>query len=316
MQSTLRVNIQVAAPAIRIVVIFYKVIHQMSDRFQVSEAHSLLLFLNTKLQGWSKKKIKQRLQHGYVIVNGESVVKHDHQLDAGDSVEVLGQGKSIVASKNQQASLELDIIFSDRDLVVINKPAGLLSVATAKENKLHALAILRNQLSTAKQPVKLWPVHRLDRDTSGVLMFATSLEMREAVNANWTEAEKVYLAVVDGAPKPDSGTIDQPLRLDAKQYKMHIGAHPDAKKAITHYRTLRTVNKRSLLEVKLETGRQHQIRAHLSWLGYPVVGDPRYGANGPRMGLHALRLSVTHPITGQRLNFEAPQPNDLITLLR
>jgi len=288
----------------------------MSDRFRVSETSTLLLFLNTKLQGWSRKKIKQRMQQGSVIVNGESVVKHDHPLNVGDNLEVLAAGKSYVARKTQQGSHQLDILYSDRDLIVINKPAGLLSVATAKENKLHALALLRNQLSQAKQPVKLWPVHRLDRDTSGVLMFATSREMREAVNAKWTEAEKTYQAVVEGTPKPASGTIDQALRLDAKQYKMHVGAHPDAKNAITHYNTVRTVNQRSLLEVKLETGRQHQIRAHLAWLGYPIVGDPRYGTDGPRMGLHAHRLTITQPITGERLSFEAPQPNDLITLLR
>ena len=146
-------------------------------------------------------------------------------------------------------------------------------------------------------------------------MFATSAEMRESVNAKWSEAEKVYLAVVDGIPEPDSGTIDQPLRIDAKQYKMHVGTHEDAKTAITHFSTVRSVNKRSLLEVRLDTGRQHQIRAHLSWLGYPVVGDPRYGTDGPRMGLHAQRLSITRP-KGDRLTIEAPMPTDLITLLR
>lgn len=288
----------------------------MSDRLRVNEASSLLIFLNAKLQGWSKKKIKQRLQLGCVMVNGDSVVKHDHPLNVGDDVEVLAQGKRFDASKTQSARVKLEILFSDRDLIVINKPAGLLSVATAQENKMTALAILRNQLSTGKKTVKLWPVHRLDRDTSGVLMFATSAEMREAVNAKWSEAEKVYLAVVDGVPEPASGTIDQPLRIDDKQYKMHVGAHTDAKKAITHFSTVRTVNQRSLLEVKLETGRQHQIRAHLSWLGYPVVGDSRYGIEGDRMGLHAQRLSITRLTTGEQLTFEAPMPTDLITLLR
>lgn len=288
----------------------------MSERLRVSEANSLLVFLNAKLKGWSKKKIKQRLQSGAVIVNEVSVVKHDHPLNVGDNVEVLALGKRFVSTKSKQANLKLDIVFRDNDLIVINKPAGLLSVATAKENKLHALAILRNQLSQAKQDIKLWPVHRLDRDTSGVLMFATSREMREAVNAKWSEAEKVYLAVVDGVPEPDNGTIDQPLRLDEKQYKMHVGAHCDAKNAVTHFSTIRTVNQRSLLEVKLETGRQHQIRAHLSWLGYPVVGDQRYGTAGPRMGLHALRLSIIRPTTNERLTLEAPMPTDLVTLLR
>ncbi len=288
----------------------------MSDRLRVSEAGKLLVFLTTKLQGWSKKKIKQRLQLGYVTVNGQSVIKHDHPLNVGDEVEVLAQAKRFDASKVQPANTKLEILFSDHDLIVINKPAGLLSVATAQENKLTALAILRNQLSKAKKGVKLWPVHRLDRDTSGVLMFATSAEMREAGNAKWSEAEKVYLAVVDGVPEPKSGTIDQPLRIDEKQYKMHVGAHADAKTAITHFSTVRSVNQRSLLEVKLDTGRQHQIRAHLSWLGYPVVGDSRYGIDGSRMGLHALRLTITRPKTGERLTIEAPMPTDLITLLR
>ncbi|NQZ08770.1 MAG: RluA family pseudouridine synthase [Algicola sp.] len=288
----------------------------MSDRLRVTEADSLLIFLSAKLQGWSKKKIKQRLQGGCVVVNGESVVKHDHALNVGDNVEVLAPGKRFVTSKSTQANLQLEILFRDRDLIVINKPAGLLSVATAQESKLHALAILRNQLSHGGQAVKLWPVHRLDRDTSGVLMFATSREMREAVNAKWSEAEKVYLAVVEGVPEPDRGTINQPLRLDSKQYKMHVGAHAEAKDAITHYSTKRTVNQRSLLEVNLETGRQHQIRAHLSWLGCPVVGDPRYGTAGLKMGLHALRLTITRPKTGERLTCEAPTPTDLITLLR
>lgn len=288
----------------------------MSDRLRVSETGTLLLFLNAKLEGWSRKKIKQRLQTGCVTVNGESVIKHDHPLNVDDNVEVLAQGKNFVASKAQQGSLKLDILYSDRDLVVINKPAGLLSVATAQENKMHALAILRNQLSQGRQEVKLWPVHRLDRDTSGALMFATSLEMREAINALWSQAEKIYLAVVEGIPKPDNGTVDLPLRLDTKEYKMHVGAHPDAKDAITHYSTVRSVNQRSLLEIKLETGRQHQIRAHMSWLGCPIVGDERYGSKGSRMGLHAHRLSIIQPITGKRMTFEAPSPNDLITLLR
>lgn len=287
----------------------------MSDKLRVKEAGSLLIFLNAKLLGWSKKKIKQRLQLGCVIVNGESVVKHDHPLNAGDDVEVMAQGKRFDASKGKAASAKLEILFSDHDLIVINKPAGLLSVATAKENKLTALAMLRNQLSKTNKVVKLWPVHRLDRDTSGVLMFATSREMREAINAKWAEADKVYLAVVEGIPQPNSGTINQPLRLDDKQYKMHVGAHEDAKTAITHFSIVRSVNQRSLLEVKLDTGRQHQIRAHLSWLGYPIVGDPRYGIDGPRMGLHAQRLSITRP-KGERLTIEATMPNDLVTLLR
>jgi 23S rRNA pseudouridine1911/1915/1917 synthase len=283
----------------------------MSDRLRVSKATGLLTFLNAELKGWTRNKIKQRLKSGCVFVNCQPILQHDHALKAGDDVEVR------VAVKNTQGRVSsLEILYSDSDLIAINKPAGLLSVASADENRNHALAILRNQLSRSKHSVKLWPVHRLDRGTSGVLLFTTSREMREAVNAGWSSAEKTYLAVVEGHPNPRKGSIDQPLRMDSEKYHMHVGPHPEAKKAITHFDTQKFVRDRALLEVQLETGRQHQIRAHLAWLGHPVIGDPRYGTEGPRMGLHALRLSITRPKTGKRLTFETPTPNGFLDLLR
>ena len=232
-------------------------------------------------------------------------------LNVGSQVEVRASAKNIPHSTDQ-----LDILYSDRNLIAINKPAKLLSVASASENKAHAHAMLRNQLSHPKRPVKLWPVHRLDRDTSGVLLFATSREMREAVNDKWSSAEKTYLAIVEGCPNPAQGTIDQPLWMDSEKYHMNVGAHPEAKNAITHFKILKTTNNRSLLEVQLETGRQHQIRAHLSWLGHPVIGDPRYGSDGPHLGLHALRLSIKRPDTGKQLTFETPPPAEFLDLLQ
>jgi 23S rRNA pseudouridine1911/1915/1917 synthase len=192
----------------------------------------------------------------------------------------------------------------------------LLSVGSPKNKEPHALGILRDQLSRRNKSVKLWPVHRIDRDTSGVLLFATSREMREAVMKGWKTAEKTYLAIVEGCPKPAEGTIDQPLRLDPVIYQMHVGTHPDAKRAVTQFTTERSVGLRTLLRVELETGRQHQIRAHLAWLGHSVVGDQRYGTAGTRMGLHALRLSITKPGTNKPLVFETPAPSDFLALLR
>jgi 23S rRNA pseudouridine1911/1915/1917 synthase len=282
----------------------------MSDRFRIIQVSGLLVFLNTKLTGWSHSKIKQRLKTGCVVVNGQPVMRHDYELKAGDDVEVRAAGKRVEAGGSR-----LEILYSDSDLIVINKPAGLLSVASADENKQHALAILRKQLTRPKRSVSLWPVHRLDRDTSGVLMFATSREIREAVNEVWPDAEKTYLAVVEGYPNPAEGSIDQPLRMHSEKYQMIVGPHPEAKKAITHFNTLRTVKDRALLEIQLETGRQHQIRAHMAWLGHPVIGDPRYGTDGPRMGLHALRLSITRPDNGQRLSFETAAPDEFLDLL-
>jgi 23S rRNA pseudouridine1911/1915/1917 synthase len=283
----------------------------MSDRLTVKANTTLMPFLTSQLQGWSRSTIKQRLRSGCVIVNGKQVTKHNHELVTGDQVVVEAAARGAFSLRPQ-----LDILYKDRDLVAINKPAGMLSVASPQSEDRHALGILRDQLSRRNRSIKLWPVHRIDRDTSGVLLFATSKEMREAVMKDWKTAEKIYLAIVKGCPKPAQGTINQPLRPDPVIYQMHVGPHPDAKRAVTHFSTERSVGKQSLLRVELETGRQHQIRAHLAWLGHPVVGDQRYGTAGERMGLHALRLSITRPGTGKPLVFETPAPADFLALLR
>jgi 23S rRNA pseudouridine1911/1915/1917 synthase len=282
----------------------------MSNRLQVNQAAALMAFLCTELQGWSRNKIKRRLQEGCVVVNGEPVSRQGHLLEAGDEVEVLALPKG-----RQRGVLQLEVLYSDDDLIAINKPAGLLSVASNREDQPHALAMLRVQFSEPRRAIKLWPAHRLDRDTSGVLLFATSREIHEAVTGAWSAAEKNYLAVVEGCPSPRQGTIDQALRMDSKGYRAHVGPHPEAKRAVTHFETQRTVKGRSLLALQIETGRQHQIRAHLAWLGHPVVGDSRYGTGGRRLGLHALRLSIPCPKTGRRLDFAAPVPDGFLALL-
>jgi len=284
----------------------------MAQQYKVKQRGKLLEFLFANLNGWSKKRVKQRLQGASVAVNGAVTTKHDFILNTDDIVEVGVLQKTGTAA---QTTNKLEIIYQDKDLITINKPAGLLSVGTTQENKQHALALLRTQLSRAKNSIKLWPVHRLDRDTSGILLFATSKEMREAVMANWGKSEKVYLAIVEGTPKETKGTIDQPLRLDEKEYRMHVGKHPEAKSAITHYTVHESAANRSLLEVSIETGRQHQIRAHLAWLGHSIIGDERYGTKGPRMGLHSKKLSIIHPKTKRSLCFEVDAPRDFYGLL-
>jgi len=284
----------------------------MGQQYKVSQRGKLLPFLFETLEGWSKKTIKQRLQGVSVAVNGVVTTKHDFILVENDMVEV---GVVQKTGKAMPAVRKLEIIYQDKDLIAINKPAGLLSVGSSKENKEHALALLRTQLTRGKERVQLWPVHRLDRDTSGILLFATSKEVREAVMEQWSASEKTYLAIVEGTPKEEKGTINQSLRLDEKEYHVHVGEHPNAKSAITHYEVKEKSEKRSLLEVQIETGRQHQIRAHMAWLGHPVTGDERYGTKGGRMGLHALRLKIVHPKTKNPLIFEVDAPRDFYTLL-
>ena len=282
----------------------------MAEKFIVKTEDKLLEFLFKTLQGWSKKKIKERLKNATVAINGSVSTKHDFPLNINDVVEV-----GVIQKERASTIRSLEILYQDKEIIAIHKPAGLLSVGTAKENKQHALAILREQLSKKGKRITLFPVHRLDRETSGVLLFATSKELREAVMSKWNVSKKIYLAVVKGTPKENKGTINQPLRLDEKEYKMHVGEHPKAKKAISHYCVKESKQHTSLVEVNIETGRQHQIRAHLSWLGNPVIGDERYGIKGERMGLHATRLSVVHPKSKKTLTFNVDADQSFYTLL-
>lgn len=288
----------------------------MAQQYKVTTRSKLLPFLFETLAtngGWSKKTVKQRLQGSSIFVNGQVQTKHDYIVVPDDVVSV-GMAQRVGHHTSPQ-QVKLDIIHQDKDLIAINKPSGLLSVGTAKENKNHALALLRQQLSRGKERVQLWPVHRLDRDTSGILLFATSKEVREAVMDKWNITEKTYLAVVEGTPKVEADTITQPLRLDEKEYRMHVGIHKHAKPAITHYKTLESKEKRSLLEVRIETGRQHQIRAHMAWMGNAVVGDERYGKKGGRMGLHAMRLHFVHPVSQKKVLLEVDAPGDFYGLM-
>ncbi len=289
----------------------------MAQQYKVTTRSKLLPFLFETLAtngGWSKKTVKQRLQGSSIFVNNQVQTKHDFIVVPDDVVSVGMAQRAGYHTSVQK--IKLDIIYQDKDLIAINKPAGLLSVGSAKENKNHALALLRTQLIRGKERVQLWPVHRLDRDTSGILLFATSKEIREAVMDKWSVTEKTYLAVVVGTPKAEADTINEPLRLDEKEYRMHVGAHKYAKPAITHYKTLESNDNRSLLEVRIETGRQHQIRAHMAWMGNAIVGDERYGKKGGRMGLHAMKLHFVHPVSGKKVLLEVDAPGDFYVLVK
>ncbi len=284
----------------------------MSERLLVDEAARLLDFLRRRLPDWKRKTLEGRLRAGCVRVNGATVSRND-VLAPGDEVQVVGNDE---AEPAPPAPHGLAVLYADDFLVAVDKPAGMLSVSTERQRERTALALVRESLSRPGKPARLWPVHRLDRETSGVLLFARSREACDTVQSTWTDARKVYLAIVAGRPEPERGVIDEPL-WEGKSLEVRVGEHRDAKPARTRYAALETRGDRTLLEVELDTGRRHQIRAHLSWLGHPVVGDPRYGAaEAARMGLHALRLVVPHPLDGRELVLEAPPPRAFTALLR
>lgn len=275
----------------------------MSEPFPVDRPVRLVEFLRSVLPDWKRSTLEQRIRGGAVRVNG-AVVRRNDLLAPGDQVEV-GERTSAPAPASQLA-----ILHEDECLIAIHKPAGLLSVSTDSEREKTALALVKEHVGRPGHPGRAWPVHRLDRETSGVLLFALSRDLQQIVQARWGEARKTYLAWVEGHPSPPEGVIDAPLWEDASLF-VRVGNREGAREARTRYRTLETRERHALLEVELDTGRRHQIRAHLAWLGHPIVGDERYGSRAPRMALHALRLELPHPVSNTPLVLEAPPPRSL-----
>jgi 23S rRNA pseudouridine1911/1915/1917 synthase len=275
-------------------------------------AGPLLPWLLSALAPMPRTRVKQLLKFGQVTVNGVLVTQFDHLLQAGDRVAIANTRPDPASDSLRQAGVR--IVHQDADLIAIDKPAGLLSVATGGEKLDTAFARLNAYLADRREG-RPFVVHRLDRETSGLLLFARSTTVRDQLRQNWERVTKTYLAVVEGEPQPAAGTIRNFL-TEGKDLRVRVSqsSRPGAKEAITHYRVLKSRNGMSLVEVDLGTGRKHQIRVHLGGLGHPVIGDSVYGATTDplgRLGLHAWRLTFDHPIQGRRVELEAPLPEVL-----
>ncbi len=279
--------------------------------FPVKSPGTLMPFLLEVLHDWKRATVKDRLRRGAVRVNGAAVTRHDHTLRPGDVIEILPQRMTPVAVDRHSG---IRLLYDDPYLVAIDKPAGLLSVATALEHVLTAKQGTRSLLRSRgmRRTRRLWAVHRLDRETSGVLLFAKSPAVQHHFRTHWKRVRKTYLAIVEGNPDPQSGTVRKPL-CEGKDGRVLVSDDSEGSKpAITHFRTLRTSSLYALLEVGLQTGRKHQIRVHLAAIGHPIIGDPLYGSGGNpvgRMALHAHRLVFEHPRTVERLSLISPVPS-------
>ena len=281
-------------------------------RHVVKTAQSLLDTLAVMYPDSSKTTLRQLLQSGRVRVNGEVEKNARREVDAGELIEI-GQ-------KSIQPALPpgLAILHEDDDVLVVLKANGLLTVATERERETTAQAYLNAYLKE-KGEDRVHVVHRLDRETSGVLIFAKNFEAREKLKEKFAvhDVERVYIAVIEGELDPPNGTFRSYLR-ERKDLRMEsVELHPDAKLAVTHYRTIESNGTYSMLEIRLETGRKNQIRTHLAEAGHPVLGDRLYGSTvNPlgRLGLHAKLLGFDHPGTGKRMVFTAPVPKSFSSL--
>jgi tRNA pseudouridine32 synthase/23S rRNA pseudouridine746 synthase/23S rRNA pseudouridine1911/1915/1917 synthase len=215
------------------------------------------------------------------------------------------------AKKHQPAGVV--ILHEDRDIIVVDKASGLLTIGTDRDKTRTAHALLNDYVrkGNPRSKNRVFIVHRLDRETSGILVFARSEEAKLFLQQNWEQTEKSYLAVVHGRMTPREGAITSLLAENAAHHVYSTTDATQGKLAHTVYRVLRETRELSLLEIDLLTGRKHQIRVHLAERGHPLVGDRRYGRGNdtcPRLALHARSITFQHPVSGQRLTFSAEIP--------
>lgn len=289
---------------------------QKSTALNVKDACELMPFLLAKMGGMSRTSVKSLLSHGQVFVNEKVTTQFNHPLKVGDTVTIH---KNRVKKTTQPNGLR--ILFEDDAIVVIDKNAGLLTVTTGSGIDTTAFSILKQHVQEESPHNKIFTVHRLDRQTSGILVFAKTPEVQHAFRDNWKEmvTKRIYAALVEGKVNTPSGRIVSYLSENPRTHIIY--SHPTneegGKEAITHYRTVQTTDDFSLLEVELETGRKNQIRVHMKDLGHPIIGDRMYGSDLSiqRIALHARVLEFYHPVTGKIMRFETPVPNEFMKIL-
>ena len=274
---------------------------------------TLLDVLRRRFPEASTRTLRQMLEHGRVRVNGAPERVAKRPVRPGDAVEVLGRRPPL--------DPRLRVLHEDADVVVVEKAAGLLSVPSDLVVAADAESLLDRHYGGTPGRPRAFHVHRLDRDTSGVLVFARTPFARDRLQEAFAahDVERVYAAVVHGAPQPPAGTLRGFLAEGSDLRVRRVASAELGREAVTHYRTVATGRRLARLEVTLETGRRHQIRVQLADAGHPVVGDPLYGRGtadpAGRLALHASRLGFVHPRTAVRLRLEAPPPPELLDLV-
>ena len=262
----------------------------------------------------SKTKVKKLITSGSIcMANGKAIRKVETIIQEGQTVEY---------SKHKDTSNKprspYNVVFEDEYFVAVIKPAGVLTHGDTGKRNISLLNGMNDYVKEESRGKKrAFIIHRLDREVSGIILLAKSEEMMQLMKENWQDTEKLYYALIEGHPEVAEGSIKSWLKEGQHQIMMSVPESEDAKYAVTHYRVLEELKEHTLLEVKLETGRKNQIRVHFSDMGYPIVGDRRYGADDTferQIRLHAFSLSFTHPVTKQLVKLESKMPANFLKL--
>ena len=271
----------------------------------VKSDNTLLPYLIELLSHQSKNSVKSLLKYGQISVNGRTITHFDTPLSPGDKV-FISQEKGRVEFNHPQ----LKIVWEDEELIVVDKKEGLLSVSDSPTQERTAYFLLNQYVKKIDARNRIFILHRLDKGTSGLMMFAKNKNIQEYLRENWHEmiTRRTYVALIEGVPEKKEDTIVTYLTENSRM-KVYCTDPQNGKEAVSNYRVLNSNVEYSLIEVDLETGRKNQIRAQMEYIGHPVAGDPKYGAltdPAKRLMLHARRLFFIHPATGQEMRFETP----------
>ncbi len=284
------------------------------NEYKVVEAMPLLDFLRKQLHGISDNRLKDILKGRGIAVDRKTVTQYNYELQPGNVVRVSKHRR-----KTELDNKWLQVVYEDKDIIVINKQAGILSMAaTAKQ--FCVKTVLDEYFDKRHFKCHAHVVHRLDRETSGLMVYAKSIEAAQILQSDWKQFcfDRRYIAVLHGRMEKEGGTVESWLKDNKVFTTFSSDTDNGGKYAVTHYHKLKSSNRYSLVEMRLETGRKNQIRVHMSDLGHPIVGDIKYGGSpspAKRMCLHAYRLFLYHPITRERLEFETPFPTPFTRLL-
>lgn len=285
------------------------------QEFTVTHDCELLDFLFETHKGMSNNSIKAMLKNRRVTVDGAPITQFNFKLTKGDIVIISKRPiRKITRSK-------LPIIYEDDEMIVINKPSGLLSIASDKEKGSTAYRMLMDYVQQKDKHNRIYVVHRLDEDTSGVLMVVKNQKLQQALQDDWNNlvSKRGYFAIVEGIPKEKKGTITSYLKKNAQNMMYSSKKKGDGQYSITNYEVIKTSEKYSLLDVNIDSGRKNQIRVHLGDIGHHVIGDDKYGnPSNPlkRLGLHAYQLDLKHPLNGKKMSFKAPMPKEFLSLFK
>ena len=289
---------------------------RMSTQHPVTEPGELMAFLIAQLPHKNRNNIKSLLVNKQILIDGKVYTQFNHPVLPGQIITVAANRAPEISQYRG-----LTILFDDQYLIVINKQAGLLSMSTNRERDRTAYGILSDYVKKEDPNNKVFIIHRLDRETSGVMMYAKSEKVQRLMQESWndTTKERTYVALVEGVPNPPTGTVSSYLH-ESKALIVYSSQNPDSGRlSVTNYAVRKAGESYALLELELETGRKNQIRVHMQDIGYPIAGDSKYGAaTNPigRLGLHAERLAFEHPITGERMQFDAPVPKLFLAMVK